>query len=152
MRIYMYVFVIVTVSKIGRAMKFDQICNFDCYRKKMWHYLGARFVSIIHWYDKLKKWYEAYCKLAISFQYRKGTSIQQAPVFGTSEHYGKANGSLLSRLMNYNYTACCWFATSNNILILPSQFWQISFESYWSHCSKYRMLVLLRYHIFKLAS
>ena len=65
--------------------------------------------------------------------------------FGTSEHYGKAHGSLLSGWMNYNYTACCWFPTSNNILILPSQFWQISFESYWLHCSKCRILVLLRY-------
>ena len=65
-------------------------------------------------------------------------------VFGTSEHYRKAHGSL-SGWMNYNYTACCWFPTYNNILILPSQFWQISFESYWSHCSKCRILVLLRY-------
>ena len=47
--------------------------------------------------------------------------------------------------MNYNYTACCWFPTSSNILILPSQFWQIRFESYWLHCSKCRILVLLRY-------
>ena len=67
--------------------------------------------------------------------------------FGTSEHYGKACGSLLSGWMNYNYTACCWFPTSNNILILPSQFWQISFKSYWLHCSKCRILVLLRYTI-----
>ena len=101
--------------------------------------------------------------------------------FGTSEHYGKAHGSLLSGWMNYDYTACCWFPTSNNILTLPSQFWQIGalfykglrlivwwisivaqivynlrliatlsetgprFESYWSHCSKCRILVLLRY-------
>ena len=47
--------------------------------------------------------------------------------------------------MNDNYTACCWFPTSNGILILPSQFWQISFESYWLHCSKCRILVLLQY-------
>ena len=65
--------------------------------------------------------------------------------FGTSEHYGKAQGSLLSGWMNYNYTACCWFPTSSNILILPSQFWQIRFESCWLHCSKCRILVLLRY-------
>ena len=65
--------------------------------------------------------------------------------FGTSEHYGKAHGSLLSGWMNYNYAACCWFPTSSNILILPSQFWQIRFESYWLHCSKCRILVLLRY-------
>ena len=56
--------------------------------------------------------------------------------FGTSEHYRKAHGSLLSGWMNYNYTACCWFPTSSNILIIPSQFWQIRFESCWLHCSK----------------
>ena len=28
--------------------------------------------------------------------------------FGTSEHCGKAHGSLLSWWMTYNYTACCW--------------------------------------------
>ena len=79
------------------------------------------------------------------------TCTVRAPVFGrhqfygTSEHYGKAHGSLLSGWMDYNYTACCWFPTSSNILILPSQFWQIRFESYWLHCSKCRILVLLRY-------
>ena len=67
--------------------------------------------------------------------------------FGTSEHYGKTHGSLLSGWMNYNYTACCWFPTSSNILILPSQFWQIRFESCWLRCSKCRILVLLRYPI-----
>ena len=50
--------------------------------------------------------------------------------------------------MNYNYTACCWFPTSSNILILPSKFWQIRFESYWLHCSKCRILVLIRYPSF----
>ena len=65
--------------------------------------------------------------------------------FGTSELYGKAHGSLLSGWMNYNYTACCWFTASSNILVLPSQFWQIRFESYWLLCSKCRILVLLRY-------
>ena len=75
--------------------------------------------------------------------YRKGTSIRQAPVF---RHL-----RALSGWMNYNYTACCWFPTSNNILILPSQFWQISFESYWLHCSKCRILVLLRYLIIEQA-
>ena len=72
--------------------------------------------------------------------------------FGTSEHYGggggEAHGTLSSGWMNYNYTACCWFPTSNNILILPSQFWQIRFESCWLHCSKCRILVLLRYMIY----
>ena len=80
------------------------------------------------------------------------TITVRAPVFGrhqffgTSEHYGKAHGSLLSGWMNYNYTACCWFPTSSNILMLPSQFLQIRFESCWIlHCSKCRILVLLRY-------
>ena len=77
---------------------------------------------------------------APNFERVEGTvdsSTVRAPVFGrhqffgTSEHYGKAHGSLLSGWMNYNYTACCWFPTSNNILILPSLFWQIRFESYW---------------------
>ena len=83
--------------------------------------------------------------------YRYGTSTVRAPVFGrhqffgTSEHYGKAHGSLLSGWMNYNYTACCWFPASSNILILPSQFWQIRFESCWLHCSKCRILVFLWY-------
>ena len=46
------------------------------------------------------------------------TCTVRAPVFGrhqffsTSEHYGKAHGSLLSGWMNYNYTACCWFLHS----------------------------------------
>ena len=80
-------------------------------------------------------------------------STVRAPVFGrhqffgTSEHYGNAHGSLLSGWMNYNYTACCWFPTSSNILILPSQFWQIRFESCWLHCLKCRVLVLLWYII-----
>ena len=56
--------------------------------------------------------------------------------FSTLEHYGKAHGSLLSGWMNYNCTACCWFPTSSNILILLSQFWQIRFESCWLHWSK----------------
>ena len=51
--------------------------------------------------------------------YRKGTSIRQAPVFRHLRAFGKAHGSLLSGWMNYNYTACCWFPTSSNILILP---------------------------------
>ena len=65
--------------------------------------------------------------------------------FGTLEYCGKAHGSLLSGWMSYNYTARCWFPTSRNISILPSQFWQIRFESCWLHCSKCRILVLLRY-------
>ena len=72
--------------------------------------------------------------------------------FGTSEHYGKVHGSFLSWWMNYNYTACCWFPTSSNILILPSQFWQIRFESRWLHCSKCRILVLLRYFLYFLCT
>ena len=73
-------------------------------------------------------------------------STVRAPVFGkhqffgTSEHCGKTHGSLLSGWMNYNYTACCWFPTSSNILILPSQFWKIRYESCCLHCSKCRIL------------
>ena len=65
--------------------------------------------------------------------------------FGTSEHYGKIHGRLLFGWMNNNYTACCWFHTFSNILILPLQFWQIRFESYWLHCLKCWILVLLWY-------
>ena len=83
-----------------------------------------------------------YIKSRFGYRYRKGTSIRQAPVFGTSEHYRKAHGSLLCAWMNYNYTACCWFPTSSNILILPSQFWQIRFESCWLYSAKCRILVL----------
>ena len=89
------------------------------------------------------------CRKLVLFLY--SWSTVRAPVFGrhqffgTSEYYGKTHGSLLTLWMNYNYTACCWFPTSSNILVLPSQFWQIGFESYWLHCSKCRILVLLRY-------
>ena len=89
----------------------------------------------------------------ITFGHITMYSTVRAPVFGryqffgTSEHYGKTHGSLLTWWMNYNYIACCWFPTSNNILILPSQFWQIGFESDWLHCSKCRILVLLRYSL-----
>ena len=88
------------------------------------------------------------------FFVHNAVSTVRAPVFGrhqffgTSAHYRKAHGSVLSGWMNYNYTACCWFPTSSNILILPSQFWQIRFESCWLHCSKCRILVLLRYITF----
>ena len=68
--------------------------------------------------------------------------------FGTWEHYGKAHGSLLSRTTKYSNTLCCWFPTSSNILILPSHFWQIRFESCWLHCSQCRILALLRYCLF----
>ena len=77
--------------------------------------------------------------------YHTGTSIRQAPVFQHFRALRKSPWSLLSGWMNYNYTACCWFPTSSNILILPSQFWQIRFENYWLHCSKCRILVLLQY-------
>ena len=71
--------------------------------------------------------------------HKQKKSTVRAPVFdrhqffGTSEHYGKAHGSLLSGWMNDDYTACSWFPTSSNVLILPSQFWQIRFESCWLH-------------------
>ena len=93
-----------------------------------------------------------FCKIEVQKSSQQLRDTVRAPVFGrhqffgTSEHYGKAHGSLLSGWMNYYYTACCWFPTSSNILIRPSQFWQIRFESYWSHYSKCWILVLLRYH------
>ena len=70
--------------------------------------------------------------------YHKGTSIWQAPVFRQPRSITeKPMEVLLSGWMNYNYTACCWFPTSSNILILPSQLWQIRFESCWLHCSNW---------------
>ena len=91
-------------------------------------------------------------KCTIQLRYIHKSTVR-APVFGrlrhqffgTSEHYGKAHESLLSGWRNYNYTACCWFPTSSNISILPSQFSQIRFQSYWLHWSKCRILVLLRH-------
>ena len=63
--------------------------------------------------------------------YRKGTSIRQAPVFRHLGTFRKSPWKFIIWMTDlYNYTACCWFPTSNNILILPSQFWQIRFESY----------------------
>ena len=88
-----------------------------------------------------------YCikRVRIQRKYRKGTSIRQAPVFRHLRALRKSPWKLLSGWMNYNYTVCCWFPTSSITLILPSQFWQIRFESCWLHCSKCRILVLLRY-------
>ena len=87
------------------------------------------------------------------YMYRKGTSFRQAPVSRHLRALRKSliHGRLLSGWLNYNYTACCWFPTSSNILILPSRFWQIRFETYWLHCSKCRILVLLRYMPFLLS-
>ena len=88
---------------------------------------------------------------SVFFTWGNAKSTVRTPVFdrhqffSTSEHYGKDHGILLSGWINYYYTACCWFPTSNNIFILPSQFWQIRYESYWLHCSKCRILVLLWY-------
>ena len=97
----------------------------------------------IYW-NKTKQWICSGLKKRIE----KVNSTVRAPVFGrhqffgTSEHYRKAHGSLLSGWMNCNYTTCRWFPTSNNILILPSQFWKIRFESCWLHCSKCQILLL----------
>ena len=67
--------------------------------------------------------------------YHKGTSIRQA----TAMSQTITENPMEVYYLDYNYTACCWFPTSSNILILPSQFWQIRFESYWLHCSKCRI-------------
>ena len=104
-------------------------------------------MTVLHWIQS----YRYLEVLGLGEQLQWATSTVRAPVFdrhqffGTSEHYGKAHGSLSYGWMNYNYTACCWFPTSSNVLILPSQFWQMRFESCWLHCSKCRILVLLRY-------
>ena len=45
----------------------------------------------------------------------------RAPVFGTSEHYGKAHESLFSGQNICNYTICCWPTTSSNILLVPAK-------------------------------
>ena len=76
--------------------------------------------------------------------YRKGTSIRQAPVFRHLRALRKSPWKFII-WMNELFIACCWLPTSSNILILPSQFWQIRFKSCWLHCSKCRILVLLRY-------
>ena len=80
--------------------------------------------------------------------YRKGTSIRQAPVFRHLGALRKNPWKFMNFMNELYYTACCWFPTSSNILILPSQFWQIGFESYWLHCWKCRILVLLWYIFF----
>ena len=80
--------------------------------------------------------------------YRKGTSIRQAPVFWHLRVLLESPWKFIIWMNEFNYTACCWFPTSSNILILPSQFWQIRFESYWLHCLKCRILVLLWYITF----
>ena len=109
----------------------------------------VNLVSKATWYKLIGLWGLSANKTRLSAMFTVSTI--RAPVFdrhqffGTSAHYGKAHGSLLSGWMNYNDTACCWFPTSSNISILPSQFWQIRFESCWLHCSKCRILVLLRY-------
>ena len=81
-------------------------------------------------------------------QYRKGTSIRQASVFRHLRALRKSPWKFIIWIKNYNYTACCWFPTCSSILILPSQFWQIRFESCWLQCSKCRILVLLRYLLY----
>ena len=77
---------------------------------------------------------------------RNSTSIRQAPVF-------RHLRALRKRPMEVYYLDewiiitldVAGFLHPRNILILPSQFWQIRFESCWLHCSKSWILVLLRY-------
>ena len=102
-------------------------------------YLGLKWVNLMTVQGTIT-WYIFHSKCTV-----RAPVFGRHQFFGTSEHYGKAHGSVVSGWMNYYYTACCWFPTSSNILILPSQFWQIRFESCWLHCSKCRILVLLRY-------
>ena len=78
-------------------------------------------------------------------------STVRAPVFG--RHQLSASQSITEKSMEVYYLDewiiitlhVAGFLLSSNILILPSQFWQISIESCWLHCSKCRILVLLRY-------
>ena len=83
------------------------------------------------------------------YSYCKGTSIRQAPVFRHLRVLLESPWKFIIWMNEFYYTACCWFPTSSNILILQSQFWQIRFVSYWLHCSKCRILVLLRYKLSK---
>ena len=83
--------------------------------------------------------------VAVFTMYRKGTSIRQAPVFRHLRALRKSSWKFIIWMNEWNYTACCWFSSSNNIVIPSSQFWQIRFESCWLHCSKCRILVFLRY-------
>ena len=57
-------------------------------------------------------------------KYRKGTSILQVPEFGTSKHYGKAHGSLLSGWMIcslFTPYIAGYFTSST-----PNSWWQYS--------------------------
>ena len=83
---------------------------------------GAYIMTLVHSYSRVS--------------YFPPKSTVRAPVFGryqffgTSEHRGKAHGSLLSGWMNYNYTACCWFPTSckyfnTSITVLTNQVWKL---------------------------
>ena len=64
-------------------------------------------------------------------EYRKGTRIRQAPVFRHLRVLLESPWKFIIWMNEFYYTACCWFSYISNISILPSQFWQISFESYW---------------------
>ena len=85
--------------------------------------------------QKFEKWqkYLVLHNVILGMKYRKGNSIRQAPVFRHLRAFRKSPWKFIIWMMNYNYAACCWFPTSNNILILSSQFWQIRFESCWLH-------------------
>ena len=83
-----------------------------------------------------KLWIKVINRYSLFSNYPKGTSIRRAPVFGrhqffgTLEHYRKAHGSLLSELINYNYTACCWFSYiqqyfNTSITVLTNQVWKL---------------------------
>ena len=129
------------ISVFYKKMSLLSLASF-CQSRAVWHPSPTSSLQVL-WTWHIQK--------AILTNENIPSSTVRAPVFGryqffgTLDHYGKAHGNLLSGWMNYNYTACCWFPTSSNILILPSQFWQIRFESYCLHCSKCRILVLLRY-------
>ena len=105
----------------------------------------CKFFRILEIYSDGRLHLSKYGSLILPINGWKTTNTIRAPVFGTSEYYWKAHGSLLSGWINFITLHVAGFLHPSNILILPSQFWQIRFESYWLHCSKCRILVLLWY-------
>ena len=77
--------------------------------------------------------------------YCKGTSIRQAPVFRHLRPLRKNPWKFIIWMNKLIILHGAGFLHPAKLLILPSQFWQIRFESCWLHCSKCRILVLLRY-------
>ena len=95
-----------------------EVTRNECRKKEWWGDLwwASRINSqktISQTWHTSRWWYIPILRNA----YSKGTSIQQAPVFQHLRALRKSPWSLLSGWMNHNYTVCCWFPTSSNILI-----------------------------------